>query len=431
MRAVMNRWLGIVALAVATLAAALPANAAGFGIYEQGSRSMGMAMAFTAQADDPSALYYNVGGLGLFQDRDFYAGVTFISLGDSSFRGLDPSPGAGVTGNQKNQIVIPPHVYWVEPLSDRVNFGLSVTSPFGLVTEWDDPDNWAGRFVSEKAELKDIDLTPSVGFKVGDNLGIGIGLVVRFSDVELRRRAALINPFTQEPAEIAKVVLKSDTDTGYGFNLGVLHRVSDFFSWGFSYRSRVTVDYSGDGVLTQVSSGDPAFDMIVASQISFDQKLPIETSIEFPDEASLGLAFQINPQLLFEADFNWTGWSTFDKLVIDFTTADALDSTRVEAWDDAINIRTGVRWDRSDRSHWRFGFYWDESPQPIESVSPLLPDANRLGYTVGWGRQWKTLSFDVALLYVDFDTRTTTTSRDGLYGTYNTDTLLLGTSIGW
>jgi long-chain fatty acid transport protein len=90
-----------------------------------------------------------------------------------------------------------------------------------------------------------------------------------------------------------------------------------------------------------------------------------------------------------------------------------------------------VRWDRGDASHWRFGFYWDESPQPTESVSPVLPDADRLGYCVGWGREWGDLAFDVALLYVDFEQRTTTTSRDGFYGTYTSDVLLLGTSFGW
>ena len=46
------------------LLAATPIFAAGFGIFEQGSKAMGMAGAFTAQADDPSAMFHNVGGLG-------------------------------------------------------------------------------------------------------------------------------------------------------------------------------------------------------------------------------------------------------------------------------------------------------------------------------------------------------------------------------
>ena len=52
--------LGLVLLAVFSPAAA---QAAGFGIYEQGARAMGTAGAFTARADDPSAIYFNPAGL--------------------------------------------------------------------------------------------------------------------------------------------------------------------------------------------------------------------------------------------------------------------------------------------------------------------------------------------------------------------------------
>ena len=143
----------VVVLAVcAALCAAGPVHAAGFAIFEQGSKPMGSAMAFTAQADDPSALYYNVGGLGFFEERRFLAGATLIFLGDSEFQGGTPFPGPGATGEQVDQVQFPPHLYWVEPLGDgtRFKFGLSVTSPFGLTTEWEDPDTWSGRFSARR-----------------------------------------------------------------------------------------------------------------------------------------------------------------------------------------------------------------------------------------------------------------------------------------
>ena len=56
------------------------------------------------------------------------------------------------------------------------------------------------------------------------------------------------------------------------------------------------------------------------------------------------------------------------------------------------------------------------------SVGPLLPDADRNDFTLGYG----TPRYDIALMYVDFDTRTTTTNRDNFFGTYNTDVWLLG-----
>jgi len=68
----MTRVLRTAVLAVLGVAAAVaPVSAAGFGIFEQGTRAMGMAGAFTAQADDPSALWHNAGGLAFFDETDF------------------------------------------------------------------------------------------------------------------------------------------------------------------------------------------------------------------------------------------------------------------------------------------------------------------------------------------------------------------------
>ena len=77
------------------------------------------------------------------------------------------------------------------------------------------------------------------------------------------------------------------------------------------------------------------------------------------------------------------------------------------------------------------GYIYDESPQPDETVSPLLPDADRNDYVVGYGFVGNRLRFDFALMYVDFDKRTTTTNVNNFNGTYETDAWLLGLSLGF
>ena len=447
----------IVGLSMIAVVIVAPAHAAGFSTFEQGSKAMGQASAFTAQADDPSAMFYNVGGLAFFDEREFYAGLTFTALGDTEFTGADPTPGAGAPGRQADELVIPPHFYWVEPVSDRWIVGLSVTSPFGLAIEWEDPSDfevievedpgdpgetieiqvpipWSGRYISDKAVLNEIDLTPNVGFRITDKLGVGVGIIARFSSLELNRRIDGNDLDSVIPAgtDVGRARFESDTDTGFGFNVGVLHRLNDFFSWGFSYRSKITVDYTSDTQLTQILTGDQTVDDAIAAALPFGQKLPAETSIEFPDQASLGVAFRFNPRWLFEADFNWTGWSSFDQLSIDFEPPnDGLSETQPQLWEDAINVRTGVRWDRNAKSHWRFGIYWDESPQPDQTVTPLIPDADRIGYAVGYGLGAKKFNFDIAMMYVDSQTRTTTANVYDFLGTYRSSSLSLGTSFGW
>lgn len=430
-------------------AAALPALAAGFGIFEQGSKATGMANAFTAQADDPSAMFYNAGGLAFLEQRDFLAGATLIFLGSSEFSGAAPFPGPTQTGNQVDQVAIPIHFYWVEPITDRLNFGLGVGAPFGLITEWDDSAIWSGQFISVRADLEALDLNPSIGWQLTDSFGVGAGLVVRGSRVELERNIPTVIPYPMGPAvgSIGGLSLESDFDSGFGFNLGLLHKITPKLSWGLSYRSAIEIDYAGDATFTQSSidcTQDPDifnpnlpqfcidFDNIVSGSLPFGEKLPIETSIEFPDMASLGIAYRISPKFLVEGDFNWTGWSSFDTTEITFTDDPQFSTTIVSEWDDVMNYRFGLLWDVRGPSEWRFGAYFDETPQPEQSVGPLLPDADRRGLSVGYGRPINNKThFDMALMWVHFAERTTTNNLDGFYGTYQSEVWLVGASIGF
>ena len=98
------------ALAAALAACILgpvPAHAAGFAIFEQGARGMGFAGAFTAQANDPSAIFHNAAGIAFLKGKQFYLGGTLIHP-SSTFTGADPFPGASVTEKGDTGLVVPP-----------------------------------------------------------------------------------------------------------------------------------------------------------------------------------------------------------------------------------------------------------------------------------------------------------------------------------
>jgi long-chain fatty acid transport protein len=422
------------ALCAAAALAAAPAGGAGFGIFEQGSKAMGMAGAFTAQADDPSAMYHNPAGLAFQKERDFSVGFTWIRGTEADYQsGATGFPGPGISGEQETLSEFPPHAYWVEPLGGAVTFGLGVNSPFGLVTEW--PEDFPGRFVSRKAALRALDVNTVIAWQAG-NLGLAVGAIGRFSDVELIQHVPAVNPLTQTAQDVATLTLDTDFEQGYGFNAGILHRYNNSFSWGISYRSKIEIDYAGDGSLSQNLTGTP-FDAAVAAQLPFGVAIPAETSIEFPDQASIGLAFALSPHSLLEIDANWTGWSSFDVIVIDFTQDQLPDATRPQNWDDAYNYRIGVRWDGARGNQWRLGYVFDETPQPEEAVSPLLPDADRNGYTIGYGWQGRGRgSFDFALMYLDFDERERFANfpdeeESEFFGTYQNKAVLVGLTIGF
>lgn len=417
-------------LALLLVVVAAPAYAAGFGIFEHGAKGMGTAGAFTGQADDGSALFHNVAGIGFQKERSVSVGTTFISLGNSEFTGAAPFPGPTATAQQKDQILFPSHAYYIQPISSNLTFGAGFNNPFGLVTEWDNPDTFAGRFLSTKAELTTYDLSANLGWEINPQFSLGFGVIGRLAEITLERRAALINPFTSVPAEVAEVHLESDLESGFGWTVGLLHKYNNSFSWGLSYRSSVDMDFGGEARFTQVPTGNPQFDAGVAAALPFGSPTPIATNVEFPDMASLGFSFALSPVARLNLDVNWTGWSSFDRVDLGFPQAPLLDQTLPENWEDVYNYRIGLAWGPPSGNQWRFGFVYDETPQPDETVSPLLPDADRLGYTIGYGWVGTKRTFDVALMYLDFEERSTSTNVDNFNGTYDTDAILLGLTLG-
>jgi len=423
----MLRTLGLMAL---LLAAAIPAQGAGFLIFEQGAKAMGMAGAFTAQADDPSALFHNAGGIAFQNKRDFYLGGTLVT-GQADFSGAAPFPGPGVTEQTEKLQELVPHFYWIEPISDRVTFGLGINAPFGLSVEWKDKDTFTGRFISTLSSLTAIDLNPTIGWKASDNFGIGLGVIARFSEVELARHQLAEPPLVPMPLEIAKSDLTGGMNQGYGFNIGILHRYNESFHWGFQYRSKMEIDYDGELILDQIPTGIPPIDDALAGVLPFGQPIPGATSIEFPDIASLGLGFATSASSWLELDINWTGWSTFDKLVVGIDSPILEDLELHQNWEDVFQYRVGFRWNSSAKSQWRIGYIYDETPQPERTVSPVLPDSNRNDFTFGYGYMGEKFGLDLALMYVKFDDRTVTESEVFYYGTYSQDAWLIAASFSF
>ena len=80
----------------------------------------------------------------------------------------------------------------------------------------------------------------------------------------------------------------------------------------------------------------------------------------------------------------------------------------------------------------RGGLFWDETPAPPASVSPLLPDADRNGFCLGG--TWKSGSWriDAASWFVLSRARSTAgVSRDSFEGIYKSHAFTLGVFVGY
>jgi long-chain fatty acid transport protein len=117
---------------------------------------------------------------------------------------------------------------------------------------------------------------------------------------------------------------------------------------------------------------------------------------------SLGAAFEPTPAWTVEADFNLHEWKVFEDLPIFFKTTPALNTTRDEDYTNSWQVRAGAE-HRLPAFTYRFGWYFDKSPAPTHAVTPLLPDADRQGVSLGlgWGlgtdKRWTVDLYELAL----------------------------------
>jgi long-chain fatty acid transport protein len=420
------RWAAATAL---VLACAVRSDAAGFAIFEQGARGMGFAGAYTAQAADGSAIFHNAAGVAFLRNRQLYFGGTLIQPG-ADFTGASPYPGESITEKGEVGLLIPPSAYYTQPINDRLAIGVGLHVPFGLETGWENPDTYTGRYISTHAKLSGFSLNPTIAYKLEDRLAVGVGLDVRFSSLGLERRAPVVNPFTQKVVDGAAVTLESDRSTGFGFNVGVLAKATESLNVGLSYRHKVKVDYSGTATFEPISTGSADLDLRVRASLP-QGAVPLTTSIEFPAQASFGFAKMFD-HWTFEADVNWYQWSTFDALRLDFETEPRLDQTIPEEYENSFQYRFGLERVLSETWAVRGGYFFDETPAPPSSISPLLPDSNRNGFCLGGSYASGQLRLDAAAWYVRAAERSTDgQNRDGYDGTYKSRALTLGVSLGY
>ncbi|MCB9068542.1 MAG: outer membrane protein transport protein [Calditrichae bacterium] len=93
---------------------------------------------------------------------------------------------------------------------------------------------------------------------------------------------------------------------------------------------------------------------------------------------------------------------------IDLLFDDArLNQTIPEDYENSYQIRLGAHYDLNTIWQLRAGYIYDKTPQPIQSVSPLLPDDTRNDYSVGVGYKAGKFNVDAGYMFVDIGKRST------------------------
>jgi long-chain fatty acid transport protein len=134
----------------------------------------------------------------------------------------------------------------------------------------------------------------------------------------------------------------------------------------------------------------------------------------------------------FAGDVGFWLWSRFQQVALDFEGREDLREVVVQDYADSLQFRVGA--ERRLGTSWavRGGYLFDDSPAPAASLSPLLFDADRQGFTLGGSWRQGAWRIDAAGGVLRSGARSTGgTSRDGYEGTYETRAVTAGFSVGY
>ncbi|MCZ7612952.1 MAG: outer membrane protein transport protein [Ignavibacteriaceae bacterium] len=391
--------------------------AGGFQINEHGAKAMGLGGAFTAIANDASAIYWNSAGMTQLSGTNFLLGSALIAP-SSSFRGVSP---AVDISRMKSQAFFPSHLFITHSFTESFSAGLGLTTPFGLGTHWS--NGWIGRYLALETELKTFWVLITFAYSPVENLSIGAGFIYSFADVLITRNNSQA-PFAGD----AYVELEGSDNFAYGYTFSLMYKPIKDFSIGASFRSEVEYEFEGTATVTG------------AEQLQEIDAFPggdVTAKLTTPMNIVGGVAYQVIPQLRLSADFQWIAWSSYDSLNVDFVNPEYEDSKSNRSYKDTYIIRFGAQYDISDKVSLLGGVYFDKMPVDPDYVSPTLPDSDRLGLSIGADAKiFDQFGISGSYLFIRAKELTVTNSKE-IYtvgdspfnGTYNSSANLLSLSL--
>ena len=446
--------------ALACAAIALPmlvfstqgAQAAGFAVKEQSTSALGNAFAGAVTGiDDLSHSFYNPAMMTYLSGNRAALSLSFIAPnakfkdGTASTVFTTPiAPTASFTGNEDiGRDALVPAVYGMWSATEDLKVGLSLTVPFGLLT--DNPDGWIGRYHALKSELRTIDINPAVAYRVMPGLSVGAGLRAVYAEAELSNAvdagticAADTSPGgcnaiatgagspPQPTQQDVRAKLNGD-DWGFGFNLGVMYEPIERLRLGAAYRSFVKLDVSAETTFDHSQSGLTGV-ILQGGNVLIDTDA--NAAVDLPDSVTFGASYDITDEFTVMAQVEWWNWSRFDELKVEFDNPNQPDNITTEDWKDTwfFALGTTYRPKAVEGLALRLGVAFDESPIPDETRTPRIAGNDRTWIAAGVSYAplpWLTLDLGYTHIFVkdaDIDLVATPTNentfRGNLSGTY-------------
>lgn len=404
--------------AIFGLSMAGSAFAAGFQLLEQNASGLGNAYAGSAVvAENASTIFFNPAGMTQLKGDQVSVGLDMVKPSfEFSNTGSSSGSLSGEGGDAGGWNAVP-NAYASFANSDKLFFGLGVSAPFGLKTEY--PNPWIGGAQSLTFDVKVINVNPSVAYKLDPQISLGFGANIQKMDAQYVRVVGVTNPVFA--ASTASLDAKS---TGYGWNAGVLYTPVPDMKVGFAYRSQVQHRLKGS---IAVNGPSAALNAVGSSDVTADIHLPdtwiVSVSKMFGDFELLG-------------DVERIGWGSVPKVEIIRSSGASngqIAQTLVTDFRDTWRVALGGTYRMNSAWKLKTGIAWDQTPVQSEADRLVsMPDNDRIWLSAG--TQWainkaSTLDLGAAYLFIrdsSIDNNQAAAGRGRVTGSYKGSVLILG-----
>jgi long-chain fatty acid transport protein len=365
----------------------------GFRVFDHGGSGAGQSNAFTAQADDASAIYYNPAGLTQLRHAEFYGGFNFFGGGTT----YTSPTGTQAHGDFGGAVLLPPtgDIYIAVPIPERftkdklvVGIGL-VGPPFGVKYRW--PNDGPFNTTTVTASLPLLDIKPTVAYQLTDSLSVGVGMdIYTFSSFigegQYEQKFVGSGPLAGQQVEV------NGSDTSLGFNLSLMYTPQAFMktikdpiteeevskpqvSIGLVYRSQATLHLNGNLLVNGAAISSAS------------------TTAVLPQVLTAGVGIwpirEANREWKLEMDVDYTGWKSLRNINLN-TPAGTTPVPLNWRSTFAVMMGTEYKFINPDWLHnWdvalRTGYWFAQTSVPDATFNPAVPDADSHLISVGAG----------------------------------------------
>ena len=379
------------ALAVAVALVSTQAWSAGFQLNEFSASGLGRAYSGEgAIADDAGNASRNPALIMMFDRPTFSAGAVFIDP-DVNIKGKSPNTGKSTNADNIAPTAWVPNMHFVMPINEQFGWGASVTSNYGLATEFN--DNYAAGPFGGTTDLQTINLNLSGAYRLNSSWSFGLGFDAVYAKAKIERTAGDISTVANSmgagalvgvPSTSSQIAHLKGDEWGYGWNAGILYELDKNNRWGLTYRSEVKIDFDGDYRSSITPTGN-----VVLPGLGIDAPfgtsgttIPGSLTLNLPEMWEVSGYNRVDPQWAIHYSIAYTSWSQFQELKATGSNGQQL-FYKEEGFKDAYRIALGTTYYYDKNWTFRTGIAFDDSPVPADNRSISIPDQDRFWLSAG------------------------------------------------